>query len=146
MSSVITPLVQVISGTISSTDTAYEAYQSEICSQHIFSVAVSSPSSLTAGLIRVEYYDPTAAAWQLAPQEISILAAGGTAPSAINGNTAAATLLVGSTAVNSNGITALTNTLTAVFVCNMRGVKVRLFTDCTSGTATIAGRYIGTFT
>jgi hypothetical protein len=145
MSTVVMPLTQVISGTISSTDTSYEAYQSEFCTQHIFSVAVSSPSSLSAGIMRVEYYDPTANAWQVAPQEISILAAGGTAPSAINGNTATATLIVGSLVQNSNGITALTNTLTAIFVCNLRGVKVRLFTDATSGTATLAGRYIGTF-
>lgn len=145
MSSVIQALTQVIGGTISATDTSYEAFQSDFCNLHTFTVAVSAPSSLSAGIMRIEFLDPASGNWLVAPQQISILAAGGTAPSAINGNTASATLLVGSTVNNSAGITTLTNTLTAVFVCALSGVKVRLFTDCTSGTATLAGRYYGTF-
>lgn len=129
--------------TISSAGFTFEGNQSEYSSQHMFSVNVTAVSALTTGVMFLEMFDYNTNAWVVAPQEIYLLAKTGTAPSAIVGNTATATLTVGAKASNASGITALTNITQLLFTAPGLGAKVRLNTSCASGTGTFDVSYTG---
>lgn len=129
--------------TISSTVYTFEGFQSEFASQHLFSVNITAVSSLTTGVMLLEVADYNTGLWIPSPQEIYLIAKTGTAPSAVVGNTAATTLIVGSKASNISGISALTNITQLLFVAPGLGAKVRLNTSAASGTGTFDVSYTG---
>lgn len=99
---------------------------------------VSNDSSLSAGIIRLEAFNEENDTWQGVTQTVNLLASGGGTPEVVNGNTASTTAIVGGVAVNTTGITALSDTATVILKAKCPGQKVRLYFAATSGTADLS--------
>ena len=101
-------------------------------------VVISSPSSLVGGALKLEMYQPATNTWVGMPQKVSVIASGGGTPAVVNSNTASATAVVGGSAINTTGVTTITNTATVVLEAEGLGTNVRFAPSATSGTATMA--------
>ena len=121
---------------------AIEFQMSEHADGHTLLIDISSPSSLVGGALALQALNPNTGSYVAVPQTIGLVATGGGTPSAVNGNTAAATVIAGAQVVNTAGILTITNTATIIITSDVRGMRVRLAPSATSGTATMTYTYI----
>lgn len=128
---------------LSSAGLTFELNQSEWAVRTQIIIEITSPSSLSAGFVKLEQFSPNTNTWIAAPQTVYLIASGGGTPGVISGNTASATAITGGSASNVTGITALTNTATISITTNGLGTRQRLSIGATSGTATLAYAFLG---
>lgn len=129
--------------TVNSSGIQREGTQSELAVNHTYIVNISAVSSLSGGRFWIEQYDRATDAWVAAPQEVCLLASGGGTPTVIEGNTGAATAVVGGRAANADGIRALSSTGTILLTAPGLGTKTRLSGSASSGSGTFSYAYVG---
>jgi hypothetical protein len=121
---------------------AIEFAGSEHADGHTLFIDITSPSSLVGGSFVLQGTNPNTGTAVAIPQTIGLIATGGGTPSAVNGNTAAATVIAGAQVANTAGILTITNTATIVIISHTRGLRLRMLPAATSGTATVTYCYV----